>query len=309
VSARIARGGSASRPRRKAAPRAVNTRRRKPPSMLESFGFSPNFGRVLVGWLLAGMTIVVIGALLLAFRVPQRTGLAVAEAIGDAGFAARQVEIRGAQRVSRQDIYNIALPRRSMPMPLVDLADIRRQLLRFGWVREATVSRRMPDTLVIDIVERVPTAIWQHEGQLSLIDAEGTILEPVRVEAMPDLPLVIGPAANRHLAALNSLLAAAPHLRPQVSGATWVGDRRWDVRFQTGELLTLPEGDDAAQRALQRFAGMDQQSQLLGRGFVRFDMRDPRRMIVRVSREPGSSVPVLATPDPGQPPEDLARTI
>ena len=34
----------------------------------------------------------------------------------------------------------------------------------------------------------------------------------------------------------------------------------------------------------------------LGRGFVRFDMRIPGRFIVRVSREPGSSVPELAPP-------------
>ena len=51
-------------------------------------------------------------------------------------------------------------------------------------------------------------------------------------------------------------------------------------------------------------------TQLLGRGFVRFDMRIPGRVIVRVSREPGTSVPALApSPDPGEPPEDLARTI
>ena len=86
-----------------------------------------------------------------------------------------------------------------------------------------------------------------------------------------------------------------------------MGGRRWDIRFQTGEMLTLPEGEEAA-RAILRFARMDQQTQLLGRGFVRFDMRDPRRMIVRVSREPGTSVPELA-PDPGPVPEDLARTI
>jgi len=45
---------------------------------------------------------------------------------------------------------------------------------------------------------------------------------------------------------------------------------------------------------------MDQQTQLLGRGFVRFDMRDPRRLVVRVSREPGSSIPTLSAEPPRQ---------
>jgi len=71
----------------------------------------------------------------------------------------------------------------------------------------------------------------------------------------------------------------------------------------------LPEGDEPARRAIARFATMDQQSQMLGRGFVRFDMRDARRMVVRVSREPGTRVPDLLAPDPGPVPADLARTI
>ena len=98
-------------------------------------------------------------------------------------------------------------------------------------------------------------------------------------------------------------------MRPQVAGASWIGGRRWDVRFQTGEVLALPEGDDAASRAVASFARMDQQTQLLGRGFVRFDMRIPGRFIVRVSREPGSSVPSIAPADPAAAPHEVDRTI
>ena len=94
-------------------------------------------------------------------------------------------------------------------MPLVNLAATRARLMRFGWIREARVSRRLPDTLVIDILERQPVAIWQNNQQLSLIDADGVVLEPVRIDHMPNLPLVIGPDANRHMAGLGALLQAA----------------------------------------------------------------------------------------------------
>jgi cell division protein FtsQ len=166
--------------------------------------------------------------------------------------------------------------------------------------------------LVIDVVERRPVAIWQNNRQLSLIDADGVVLEPVRIEAMPDLPLLIGPAANRHIADLGALLEIAPRLRPQIHDATWVGQRRWDIRFQSGEVLTLPEGDVEARRALQRFALMDQQDSLLGRGFARIDMRDPRRAYIRISREPGAAVPRLApppSPTGAIAPQDVSRTI
>ena len=309
MTARIARGGaSKGQGRSRSTARSVSTRRQKPQSLLQSAGFAPGTGKRIGGWVFAGMAVAILVAVSLAFRLPAIAGTAMAETIGDAGFTMKRVEIKGAERVSRLDIYNVAFDQPSMALPLVDLEATRERLLQFGWVKEARISRRWPDTLVVDVVERQPVAIWQNNRQLNLIDGEGVVLEPVRLESMPDLPLVIGPAANREVAALSALLEGTPHLRPQIAGATWVGGRRWDIRFQTGETLTLPEGDEA-KRSILRFARMDQQTQLLGRGFVRFDMRDPRRMVVRVSRQPGSTVPELAAPDPGPVPEDLARTI
>lgn len=312
MTARIARGGAAAprrKPKARASNRSVNTRRSKPSGLFEELGFAPGTGRRITGWIFAGMAVALVVAATLAFRVPQLAGVALGEGIGGAGFTMRRVEIRGATRVSRLDVYNVAFDQSSMAMPLIDLDMTRERLLQFGWVKEARVHRRLPDTLVIDIVERRPAAIWQNGGELVLVDSEGVVLEPVRIEAMPDLPLVIGPDANRRLALLDTLLAAAPHLRPQVAGASWIGGRRWDVRFQTGELLSLPEGEEAARRAITRFAMMDQQGQMLGRGFVRFDMRDPRRIVVRVSREPGSTVPALAPVDPVETSAEVSRTI
>jgi cell division protein FtsQ len=313
MSARIARGGPArgrAKPRARTNARGAGGRKKaKKLGLFESVGISPAWTRRIGNWALAGMTCAVIVAAVLAFRLPQLAGIALGEGVGGAGFTLKRVEITGAHRVSRLAIYNVAFDQDSMAMPLVDLSATRSRLMRFGWIREARVSRRLPDTLVVDIVERQPVAIWQNNQQLSLIDSDGVVLEPVRIDAMPNLPLVIGPEANRHIGGLGTLLQAAPRLRPQIAGATWVGQRRWDIRFQSGELLTLPEGDDEARRAIARFAMMDQQDPLLGRGFARIDMRDPRRTYIRISREPGAIVPPVAAPDPGQPPQDLSRTI
>lgn len=317
MTARIARGGGGrapgarSRPKMRSAPgRGAGPRRGRPQGLLESFGFAPGTARRIGNWTLGLLTVTVVLAAIFAFRLPQLAGLALGEGMGKAGFMLKRAEITGNARVSTLDIYNVAFDQDSMAMPLIDLAGTRARLLEFGWIRDVQVSRRLPDTLVIRVSEREPAAIWQNNRQLSLIDAEGVVLEPVRLEAMPDLPLLIGPSANRHVAALGALLDLAPRLRPQVAGATWVGQRRWDIRFQSGEVLTLPEGDEAARRAIQRFAMMDQQDPLLGRGFARIDMRDPRRAYVRISRQPGARVPAQTPPpDPGAVPADLSRTI
>jgi len=314
MSARIVRGGGGRASAARARPKSrAGNRRQKSPELLESLGFAPGTGRRIGNWFLAGLTIFVVAAAVFAFRLPQLAGLALGEGIGQAGFELKRVEITGASRVSRLDIYNAAFDQDSMAMPLIDLAATRARLLRFGWIREAQVSRRLPDTLVVHVIERVPVAIWQNRDnsqQLTLIDADGVVLEAVGVDNMPDLPLLVGPGANRHVAALAALLETVPRLKPQIAGATWVGQRRWDIRFQSGEELSLPEGDAPARRALARFARLDQQDPLLGRGFARIDMRDPRRAYVRISREPGARVPPPPPPpSPGAPPQDLSRTI
>jgi cell division protein FtsQ len=180
------------------------------------------------------------------------------------------------------------------PQALVNVSAIRDRLLQFGWVKDARVSRRLPDTLVIDIVERKPAALWQSQGQLALIDSEGVVLDRVPVDRMPDLPLLIGAGANGQEQELQRLMADVPTLKPQLASATWVGGRRWDLNFQSGETVALPEGEEEARTALVHFAKMDKSSGLLGRGIVRFDLRIPGKMIVRLPHP-------LAEPKPGQP--------
>lgn len=245
-----------------------------------------------VTWSMAGMVGVAVVAGAMMAGLPRYVGTAVAGSIGRAGFAVKRVEVTGIDRMERLTVYAIALDQHSMAMPLVDLDKVRSQLLGFGWIEDARVSRRLPDTLVVDIVERKPAAIWQHNQQLSLIDAHGVVLEPVSLDAMPDLPLLIGSDANEKATALSELMERAPALKPMLAAATWVGGRRWDLRFQSGETLALPEGEDLAGKSLVRFARMDGVQRLLGRGYARFDMRDPTKFVAKIDK----SKPAIDTP-------------
>jgi len=245
-----------------------------------------NYG--LVALLLGG---VVVGVM--AMRLPQMIGIEAGEAIGRAGFAVKKVEITGIDRMDRAPVEDAAFSAQERAMPLVDLSAIRGRLLQQGWVKDARVSRRLPDTLVIDIIEREPAAIWQHRQRLHLIDADGRVIEQLRLAGtpLPDLPILIGPNANFKVGALDRLLQASPQLRPMLDGATWVGDRRWDIRFRSGETLSLPEGEDQARTALAEFAARDGTMRLLGQGMLRFDMRNPGRIIVRPAQESAEGEP------------------
>jgi cell division protein FtsQ len=254
-----------------------------------------------VAGLVFGAFVLAIGlVVLVALDIPAKAERAAGAAIGHAGFTVSGYQIVGINHMNRALIDAVVTDElrkaasesdsAKAPQALVSVAEIRRRLLGFGWVKDARVSRHLPDTLVIDIVERRPAALWQSEGRLALIDEDGVVLDRVPVDKMPDLPLLIGLGANGQERQLDRLIAAVPTLKPQLASATWVGGRRWDMSFQSGETVALPEGEEAAKAALTKFARVDKQSGLLGRGIVRFDLRVPGKMIVRLPRAPGEPI-------------------
>ena len=240
----------------------------------------------LARWTVGLFAAAIVAVAMIALQIPAKVGASLGEAMGEAGFRVRSVDVTGVQRMDSRPVFQIALDQKSMAMPLVDVATIRQKLLRYGWVKDARVSRRLPDTLVIDIVERQPAALWQDASKLSLIDADGVVLDKVKVSDMPDLPLLVGPGANAQSGGLNALLGAVPSLKPQLESANWIGGRRWDLVFQSGETVVLPEGDAEARQALAKFAKLDKSAGLLGRGIKRFDLRIPGKMIVRLPQVP-----------------------
>lgn len=304
--ARIRRGGTA-RLTGAGGPRGRNGSGRGKPGkrrswfgrMLHALPVSEDTLQRMASWTIVGIVVAAVGGIAMLLGVPAMAGQKAAEVAANAGFEVQKVEVRGVERMDELPVYNIALGQVDRSMLSLDLPKVRDEMLKLGWVKDARISRRLPDTLVVDIVERDPVAVWQHDGQLHLIDVQGVVLQSVSTDAMPDLPLVVGPDANRQTAGLNKVMENAPALKPMLAGATWVGNRRWDLRFQSGETLSLPEGERASATALVNFARMDGVNRLLGRGIVKFDMRDPDRFILRLPQNQVSDkVETRAQPAP-----------
>ncbi len=211
----------------------------------------------------------------------------------EAGFELHNVNVRGTNNLNELKVYQIALADRNRAMPFVDVALVREKLLGLSWVEDARVSRQLPDTLVIDVVERKPVAALQKADRLVLIDATGHELEPVSAERARGKLVLKGPGAGRQIPGLSELLDAAPAMRPHLRSAEWVGNRRWNLTFKTGQVLALPEGKDKSAKALTTFAQLDGRNRLLGGKAVAFDMRAPDRIYFRV---PGRTDPVEQPP-------------
>ena len=172
----------------------------------------------------------------------------------------------------------------------------RRRLDALSFVEHATVERRLPGTIVVQLVERRPFAVWQNQGRFVLIDRKGAVVADQGMngkdaEAFAELPLVVGAGAPQAAETLIAALDAEPTVRAHVVAAVRVGQRRWNLTLRNGCDVLLPEGEEPA--ALHRLARLQQDQQLLVRPLAAIDMRLGDRLVVRPR-----PVAVDATPVP-----------
>lgn len=212
----------------------------------------------------------------------------VVERSRDAGFVLSDLKVEGVNRSKRSDVLAALDVDDGVPLLTMNLELMRKQLESLPWVKEAKVTRVLPGGLHVSITEREPFALWQKNGTVSLIDDTGTVITQRGLVTYSNLMMVVGDGANHEMAGLQALMAAEPHLSGRVRTAIYVGNRRWDLIFDNGIRLKLPEGADTvygASRAWQKFASLEAQYHLLGREVDVIDMRLADRMILRVSPE------------------------
>ncbi|QZH75448.1 MAG: FtsQ-type POTRA domain-containing protein [Erythrobacter sp.] len=206
----------------------------------------------------------------------------VAHIASNAGYRVANVQVTGTERMNEMAVYERALGQQDLAMTRVDMQALRAELMELPWVQDARVSRQLPATLIVDIIERQPHAVLARPDRLMLIDPTGVELEPIARNAAEDYLLIEGPGAQDRVEDLTALLDAAPALQSQVTGAEWVGNRRWNLTFATGQRLALPEGEEKSAAALISFAQADGVHRLIGGQAASFDMRNAPRMYMSV---------------------------
>lgn len=201
------------------------------------------------------------------------------ELAGNAGFSVDDILVEG-RLYSDPDVLRALINiERGDPIFAFDPKDAKEMIERISWVKEAHVERRLPGTIYIGLMEREPIALWQHKGKIRVIDSEGVTLSDRKIAPFRDLIILVGESAPEQAPALLSLLEAEPVLRDKVEAASWVSDRRWDLKLKNGITVKLPEKDMGF--ALRRLVQAQQEDFLLEKDLTAIDVRESDRIIVR----------------------------
>jgi cell division protein FtsQ len=203
------------------------------------------------------------------------------EAANAVGFRIAEISLAGPKEVSREAILATAGVSGRASLLFLDADAARTRLLANPWIADAAVLKLYPDRLQITISERQAFALWQEQGRVSVIAADGTVLQPSVEGRYRDLPLVVGRGAERRAKDFLAVVARYPDIRSVLRASILVAERRWNLRLANGIDVRLPEGNVA--EALDRLVALDRDKKLLSRDIVAIDLRLPDRVGVRLS--------------------------
>jgi cell division protein FtsQ len=189
-------------------------------------------------------------------------------------FKVRRIEVLGARYLSGPEVA--AVMKVSADASLFDGTEpYQKAVFRIIGVREVTVSRRWPGTLVVRLRESEPVALAPTPEGLALVDDRGWILpfDPTRVPA--DLP--VAPADPAVAKALARIRNTAPGLYATIGSAAKVGE---DVVIEAAGKRLLVRRDVTASDIRALVAVMDDLERN-SRSYRELDARFTDRVFVR----------------------------
>jgi cell division protein FtsQ len=198
-----------------------------------------------------------------------------------AGFVVTRVYSEGRALADERNLQKALEPYYGKSILAVDLYELKERVESMPWVRSASISRRLPDTLWLRLEEHRPIARWLDGARQVLVSDAGEVVRIKDTVRFRHLPLLFGNGAPARAQELLELVARQPALASHVTGARLVGERRWDVYLDGRIEVRLPaDKPDAAWRRLAEEQGT---SAILGRAITAIDLRNPEWLTVQIA--------------------------
>jgi cell division protein FtsQ len=209
-----------------------------------------------------------------------------------AGFGIRTVTISGAHALTQDEVIAASGIGAKDSLPFLDVQKVRARLKTLAMVKDASITKLFPGRVVIDIDERKPYALWQQDGVVKIVAADGTPIDTYDDRRFADLPLVVGENANAHIDEYRALLDAAGGLRARIKAGILIAQRRWTLQLDNQVQVALPE--IGAPAAVAQLAELQREDHVVDKDILSIDLRIPGRMFVRLTENAAAARAALA---------------
>lgn len=207
----------------------------------------------------------------------------VEDGLVNAGLTIEKIIIEGELQLSEEEIELISGVTIGEALLTTNIKAIKEQVEQLPWVKTATVTRRLPDGILIKVLEHIPAALWQVDNKLWVLSDEGVQITDQRLEYFGDLPMISGVGADQHLGSLLIVVLANNELFSRVETASWIGGRRWDLILKNGIKIMLPEQEIVT--AWESLVEFEKNEKLLAKNILAVDFRIKDKTVVRLTPE------------------------
>jgi cell division protein FtsQ len=107
-------------------------------------------------------------------------------------FHVAAVRVYGTDRVTQQDLVQLAQIQRGVSLLRLDVDEVRTRVMQHPWIRDALVHRLYPNELEVIVYERRPTAILES-GNSYVVDGAGYVLGKLGSKEGAGLPRLVMP--------------------------------------------------------------------------------------------------------------------
>lgn len=113
-------------------------------------------------------------------------------ALSSPRFAIQTVEVETSRRLPEREIARRAGIQLGENVLSLDLGEAEQRLLADPWVRSVRVTRQLPDTVRIQLVEHDAAALAALDGEVFLVGADGEPFKAWQAGDVHDLPVLTG---------------------------------------------------------------------------------------------------------------------
>jgi cell division protein FtsQ len=199
----------------------------------------------------------------------------------EAGLAIGEIVISGQTLTSEQQVFDALGVQPHTSTLGFDVEAARQRIAELPAVETVTVRKTYPGDVTVLITEKQPVARWAVDGITFLIDGKGEQIGEAQ-GAYVDLPLVIGDGAADDALVMIRALNGFPILQEGLVALSRIADRRWDLIYDTGLRVQLPEQGVA--QAMTRLVTYQNDYQLLDRDVTIIDLRIDNIVAVRPNK-------------------------